>query len=345
MDVTASTPQAAKLPGTVITFYSFKGGVGRSMALANVAILLARAGKRVLCVDWDLEAPGLDRYFRAVPRSAPDKVPSLSEPAKRGGLLAILENSAANELVEWRDYVRVRTAVDKTQLDFIGSGDDEEGYSSRLGAFSWTDFFARKGGDLIEELRNAWKQDYDFILIDSRTGLTDSSGVCTIQLPDLVVMLFAANEQNVDWCERIARGVRNGRSKLPDDRTFLPIIPILSRVDAKEESDRASEAMDRIAPQFASFFSDWLPRSIAPRAMLAWSVLPYVARYSFEEALAVEDEPETGAQGLSFYYDLLARLILARFAGIRAILAGIGVSGGALPPLPSGSTEPGLEMR
>lgn len=53
-------------PGQVITFYSYKGGTGRSMALANVACLLAQGaptGKGVLMVDWDLEAPGLHRYF------------------------------------------------------------------------------------------------------------------------------------------------------------------------------------------------------------------------------------------------------------------------------------------
>ena len=47
----------------IITFYSYKGGVGRSMALANIAWILASNGKRVLMVDWDLEAPGLHRYF------------------------------------------------------------------------------------------------------------------------------------------------------------------------------------------------------------------------------------------------------------------------------------------
>src|SRR5262252_1220498 len=49
--------------GLVCTFYSYKGGVGRSMALANVAVLLARWGQRVLVIDWDLEAPGLERFF------------------------------------------------------------------------------------------------------------------------------------------------------------------------------------------------------------------------------------------------------------------------------------------
>jgi hypothetical protein len=48
----------------IITFYSYKGGTGRSMALANVAWILATNGRRVLVVDWDLEAPGLHHYFR-----------------------------------------------------------------------------------------------------------------------------------------------------------------------------------------------------------------------------------------------------------------------------------------
>lgn len=49
--------------GSVITFYSYKGGTGRTMALANVAWILAANGHRVLAVDWDLEAPGLHRFF------------------------------------------------------------------------------------------------------------------------------------------------------------------------------------------------------------------------------------------------------------------------------------------
>src|SRR6202521_3593470 len=47
----------------IVTFYSYKGGTGRSMALANVAWILAANGKRVAVIDWDLEAPGLHRYL------------------------------------------------------------------------------------------------------------------------------------------------------------------------------------------------------------------------------------------------------------------------------------------
>src|SRR5262245_52185610 len=55
--------ETMKAPGRIITFYSYKGGTGRSMLLANTAWLLANAGHNVLMVDWDLEAPGLHRYM------------------------------------------------------------------------------------------------------------------------------------------------------------------------------------------------------------------------------------------------------------------------------------------
>ena len=53
----------ARAPGRIITFYSYKGGTGRTMALANAAWILAANGYRVLAIDWDFEAPGLHRYF------------------------------------------------------------------------------------------------------------------------------------------------------------------------------------------------------------------------------------------------------------------------------------------
>ena len=54
--------------GQIITFYSYKGGTGRSMALANIGYILAAMRhenpKRILMIDWDLEAPGLHYYFQ-----------------------------------------------------------------------------------------------------------------------------------------------------------------------------------------------------------------------------------------------------------------------------------------
>jgi CobQ/CobB/MinD/ParA family nucleotide binding protein len=67
----------------IYTFYSFKGGVGRSMAMANIGTLLYQAGFRVLLVDWDLEAPGLERYFGAQIRKAKPDAPTEPSPSEQ----------------------------------------------------------------------------------------------------------------------------------------------------------------------------------------------------------------------------------------------------------------------
>lgn len=52
-------PRALHPPVPTATFFSIKGGVGRSTAAAVLAWQLARKGERVLVVDLDLEAPGI----------------------------------------------------------------------------------------------------------------------------------------------------------------------------------------------------------------------------------------------------------------------------------------------
>jgi cellulose biosynthesis protein BcsQ len=53
-------PRETERPSSVLTtFYSFKGGVGRTQSLYNVAARLTALRRKVLMVDVDLEAPGL----------------------------------------------------------------------------------------------------------------------------------------------------------------------------------------------------------------------------------------------------------------------------------------------
>lgn len=51
-----------------VAFTSGKGGVGKSQIAANVAVLLAKAGKRVLLVDGDLGLASLDLVLGVTPR-------------------------------------------------------------------------------------------------------------------------------------------------------------------------------------------------------------------------------------------------------------------------------------
>ena len=49
----------------------------------------------------------------------------------------------------------------------------------------------------MKTLRKQWCEDFDIVLIDSRTGLSDTGGICTIRLPDIVVAMFTANHQSL----------------------------------------------------------------------------------------------------------------------------------------------------
>jgi hypothetical protein len=63
----SSLPSETHSPKTV-TFYSFKGGVGRTTALTHVAWILALRGRKVVAVDLDLEAPGLSTALQLTPQ-------------------------------------------------------------------------------------------------------------------------------------------------------------------------------------------------------------------------------------------------------------------------------------
>src|SRR5215831_10373685 len=54
----------------VVTFYSYKGGVGRTTLLVNTAFERASRGHRVVIWDLDLEAPGLHEFTLLQPPEA-----------------------------------------------------------------------------------------------------------------------------------------------------------------------------------------------------------------------------------------------------------------------------------
>lgn len=288
--------------GRIVTFYSYKGGVGRSMALANVAVFLARKNLRVLCIDWDLEAPGLDRYFHG----------SRREPAtKGGGLIGLLEKAATDHAaLDSGPYVERITCTDTPPFDFLGSGDDSEHYGRRVADFSWPRFFAEQNGaEFIEKLREQWCLHYDLVLLDSRTGVTDAGGVCTIQLPDLLVFLLAANQQNLDGFERIVSSVQTARAAQPYDRGPLPILPVLSRLDGRLESDLNKYWLHVCAQELRPALEAWLPLAMEPLTFLEKTKLAHIPYYSFGESLAVLRDSETDPEQLPITYRLLTELI------------------------------------
>src|SRR5262249_37865262 len=143
------------------------------------------------------------------------------------------------------------------------------------------------GGERLEDLRHKWLSDYEFVLIDSRTGVTDAGGVCTIHLPDVLIVLFSANEQSFLGAMHVARTAAERHATLPFDRTRLIVLPILARFDSKEEITQAEEWMNRCSLEIADFYEQWLPEPHTARELLERLKIPYIPYFSFGEKLPV----------------------------------------------------------
>ncbi len=77
-------------------------------------------------------------------------------------------------------------------LSLLTAGKQDKNYDARLAKFNWQSFYAKDAGAAaVETLREQLVSKADIILIDSRTGLTDAGGICSIQIPDGVVLMTA----------------------------------------------------------------------------------------------------------------------------------------------------------
>ena len=186
----------------VTTFYSFKGGVGRTMALVNVAVELAQRGRRVLAVDFDLEAPGLDTFDVRRPASTTPGVIDFVN-----SYLATGQAPRVGEFI----FESPGMGLGNGGLWIMPAGAHQDSYANTLAQIDWGTLYEHHDGYLLfEDLKEQWNAflNPDYVLIDSRTGHTDIAGICTRQLPNSVVILFFPNAQNLRGLKKIVRDIR-----------------------------------------------------------------------------------------------------------------------------------------
>lgn len=258
------------------------------MAVANVAALLAKWGHRVLVVDWDLEAPGIEQYFRRPPSSL------RGSRADTPGVLDLLAACAAGTHLDWRAcLLRATPYPHAPPVSIISAGQATSDYVPVLQGLDWEALFDEHDlGSYLNELRQEWADEFDFVLIDSRTGINDIGGICTIILPDVLVLLFTTNEQSSLGARDVAVQAREAQARLPTERSRLVIVPLPSRDESRSEYDDAEEWRGRFAKDFADLFEDWLPRGTTPARVLRKLYIPYWAKWSFGERLPVVEAPE-----------------------------------------------------
>lgn len=291
--------------GRIVTFYSYKGGTGRTMALANVAWILASNGRHVLAADWDLESPGLHKFFspfldQSVPEAKGiiDMVRGYEWAAARAAdederLLAHIPEHA--RIQQYVIPLRHWTFPGGGSLSFLSPGKQNQNYLATLSALDWDNFHeALNGGEFIDAVRADMRRHYDYTLIDSRTGLGDIAEVCTVHLPDVLVDCFTLSNQGLDGATVVARRIEEEYGW-----RGIRVLPVPMRVD---ESEKERVEASRV---FAQRAFAHLPREMTDAQRRAyWNTVevPYRPYYAYEEMLAVfGDKPGVPGSMLSAY--------------------------------------------
>jgi hypothetical protein len=267
-----------------IVFYSIKGGVGRSTALAATAWALAQAGKRVLVLDLDLESPGLSSSLLSNERKP-----------KFGITDWLLEDLLDNGDIVFQDMVATSDLSREGEIYVVPAHGEKPGeYIAKLGRAwmskvqgdgvlePWADRLSR----LIKQLESSLSP--DVILIDSRAGIDDVAASCVTGLGSNLVLLFAlAGSQtwtgyNIlfeHWLE--SHNAQRIRNRLQIVASLVP------------ETDRAVYLKDLREDSYA-VFANSLYDEIEPPADNAvgpdptdekkWLVREYVEGWNFDEA-------------------------------------------------------------
>jgi cellulose biosynthesis protein BcsQ len=347
---------SAPEPGKVIAFYSFKGGTGRSMALANIGCVLAQQSqleRPILLIDWDLEAPGLHRYFRAHlfnvfggDEKLQDQFPGLID------LFLELQPRIADgaDLTPEQDLLKVRQVLDEFPLEryiietdiprlhLLKAGRFDRDYAANIGAFRWPELY-RQSPHLLRGLADRLARDYSFVIIDSRTGLTDTSSICAMLMPEILVIVFTPNRQNLSGVIDLVREAARYRAESNDLRPLV-VYPLPSRIEASEpglrQMWRFGDRKKRV-PSFQEEFEKIFKEIYAlPECNLGSYFddvqIQHVPRYAYGEEIAVLAEESRDRFSLTRSFQrFAARLIEADTPWERAALSDESFSEEGLP--------------
>lgn len=229
-----------------ITFYSYKGGTGRSLALANAAVYLAKLGFKVVALDFDLEAPGLhyklsrndDGSALKVEKGVVDYVISFLQD---GGVRLPLNDFIVSAAVP---------GIEKPLVHLLPAGQvPSPDYWLKLSRIDWHELFYKRGAkgvQIFKELQTRILDELqpDFLLVDARTGITEMGGVATTLLADKVLCLVLPTLENLEGARAVLRSLKRSRREISG--TDLEIMVAVSRLPEMSNPEHEREVTERI---------------------------------------------------------------------------------------------------
>ncbi|MEH6917357.1 P-loop NTPase, partial [Priestia megaterium] len=257
-----------------VTFYSYKGGVGRSTSLAIVARLLAKEGFKVAVIDLDLEAPGVNSLLLTKPKTAPFGVvdylfhaPWIRERIDQKRFISqyvvredvTRRNDNPGQLIVMSAGGTTIKSLDE-QAGLLFDDDEVEvgldsNYVKKLGYIDF-DVYTRQSQNVFEFLLEdiARYTEADIILMDARTGISNVGGALINQFSDYLSFHIQDNRQNREGIEFIAKSMGN--------KNFENIIWSYTKMPrdySKETSDLSDFILETFEKDSQKFNFDYLP--------------------------------------------------------------------------------------
>ena len=270
-------------PPIITTFYSLKGGVGRSTALAYTAKILASKGLTVLCVDMDLEAPSLAALFNQ------------EKELKDGlGLLSVLLAMEQGRDPHIQEHI-IRIS-DTDELYCLPAGLLNANYVQQLNlmdASAWYNQNKKTLRSLIDSLTNDLSFEPDVILLDAPTGINPINGPLLFDLADLAIIVFFPHPQIQSGIKSLLQGLlsshtyRKGLELTTEPRFLVSPIP----------GSKAAEIVQRYQHRALEWVNDWLSPINDQRTeidKLNESVITHFIPY--REVIATSDEISSETQ-------------------------------------------------
>ena len=291
----------------IYTFYSYKGGVGRTMALANIADLLRQNALRVIVVDWELEAPDLERYFPCPEAGSHlglidlilDFKEIMSQP------LVKIEGKDELPLPELLKYLVESPIDDGPPLMLLPAGRrvgpvDFENHAQTVRFFDWKDFYQNWEGELFFKwLRQELCRLADIILINSCPGISEMGSICTQQMANVIVFFCGTNQQSLDGTLKLAADLIGTQKTKVVGEQRMNFIIVPARVEERAEAQLLSD----FKQNFIKGCKPFLPPDKASQedSEYFWNLrVPNVPRFTFQEGLVIRkprgaDEAEFNA--------------------------------------------------
>ena len=235
----------------IVVFYSFKGGVGRTTALASFAIQRARAGDRVVIIDGDLDAPGIGPLMSTatqIDSGANPPTGRLPDAMATGELSwgvvdYLLETPFSNnaDLSDYYQSVRDEPIIPGAgEIVIFPAGRIDENYLAKLARLDFDP--ARKGTmtpwtQLLDRIRKELNPHW--ILLDSRAGLGEPAGLLLGGMAHLHVLLGTSSEQSWQGIRLILDRIGSGRVHVGKPQAECVLVQTMipefhdSAVDAK----------------------------------------------------------------------------------------------------------------